>query len=107
MTSHGTSRSLRLTAAKSSISGAPRAAAAALAAVTPGMTSMGTASCFGLGQLDRQPRHAVNARVAGGNQRHGFAAGRAVQGGPARSISCGHAGEMISLPAVKSAIRSR
>ncbi len=44
MTSQGTSRSLRLTAAKSSISGAPRAAAAALAAVTPGTTSIGTSS---------------------------------------------------------------
>ena len=39
MTSSGVSRSLRLTTAKSFMSGAPRQAAAALAAVTPGTTS--------------------------------------------------------------------
>ena len=44
MVSQGTSRSLRLIAAKSNISGAPNAAAAALAAVTPGTISMATSN---------------------------------------------------------------
>ena len=52
----------------------------------------GHAHVFGLGQFDGQPGHAINARVARGNQCHDVARRRALQGLPAALDLVRHAG---------------
>ena len=82
--SQGTSRSLRLIAAKSSISGAPSSAPAALAAVTPGTTSTSAATAVTRRPAARRParpcrrrrcRHSIPARRAARRGRAGWRSG--------------------------------